>query len=146
MERAEDPTFNQQSLELLMTHDLNDIFVSFPQTTRLLSANYPVIEAWHSNHSDEPARYIEMFNQRLQKDQSKQLVLVHRPQFRAQMSELEKQEHTWLTLLIDGTSVGHALDQVDTNIFAFDQWLVKAVQDNLISELRCTDERLHMQD
>jgi len=135
IERVKNPVFNSESLELLTKLDLNDIRIAFTDTTVFLITQYPVIEAWHSNHSDEPSRFIESFNQRLSQGESEQRVLVFRPHFRAEMTELDMHQSKWMELLLSGITIGHALDQMDGSTFSFDEWLVNAMQNKMISTL-----------
>lgn len=146
VERAGNSEFDTTSLNLLMEQDLDDICVIFPASTALLKADFPVIEAWHSNHSEQPEQFIERFNLRLAKNLSRQNVLVYRSEFRGVLKELDEQQYKFFNALMEGSSIGHALDEIDTDNFSFEQWLTDAVQNKFIGALQSADERLQSED
>lgn len=145
-ERSADMEFDSSTLNLLMERDLDEIFVGFPASTALIKTDFPVIEVWYSNHSDHSEQFVERFNQRFEEDQLRQSILVYRPQFRAAMKELDEQQYKWFAALMNGKSIGHALDDMDTDSFSFEQWLAEAVQNKFISALQGADERLQNED
>ena len=140
VERAQDSSFDQTSLKNLIEYDLNQISLVFADSTRLLMAQFPVIEAWQSNHAEHPSRYVEAFNQRLSTSFSQQTVLLYRPKFQVKMLELNEQEKRWMEVLMAGRSIGHALDELGDESFAFDTWLARAVQGNWIAAVKISGQ------
>jgi len=146
--RAKDSLIEQASLQLLATHDLDDIYVELTPSQFIMNSNYPVIEFWLSHQQPIVCDTTEQLNKELitqsldklaQHDFS-QKVLIYRPYFNAEIRELSAGEYCWLTSIKQGLSIGKALDMmtIDNNSedeFSFAQWIGQALEEKLISRL-----------
>jgi len=147
--RAKDSIIEQASLQLLATHDIDELYIELTPSQFCMNSSYPVIEFWLSNqqHLDSKTRktnkqqYLNIAVEKLSKNYFSQKVLVYRPHFTAEIRELPSSEYYWLTLINQGISIGKALDMVSKdNTLAYDfdfaQWIGQALEQNLISRLK----------
>ena len=142
VDRASDIEYQPESLPLLSTASLDNIVVNFADTVRVLEAEYPVIEIWYANHTEDKGEYIRQFQLRLTEGQGQQFVQVYRVGFVVHMRELGEMEYYWLQYLMRGDTIGHSLDALDERFnknsddgFQFELWLPRAIESQLISSL-----------
>lgn len=147
--RAKDSVIDQASLQLLATHDIDEIYIELTSSQFDMSSNYPVIEFWLSHQQARLSgakqelnqRFIQQSLDKLVQGDFSQKVLIYRPYYNAEIRELSASEYAWLTLIKQGVSIGKALD-VMTNKntlehdFDFVQWIGIALEQNLISRLK----------
>ena len=147
--RAKDSVIDQASLQLLATHDIDEIYIELTASQFGLSSDYPVIEFWLSHQQRAVSDTVEELNQKfIQQSLDKlvqgdfsQKVLIYRPYYNAEIRELSANEYAWLTLIKQGVSIGKALDIMTDNNelehdFDFAQWIGIALEQNLISRLK----------
>ena len=147
--RAKDSVIDQASLQLLATHDIDEIYIELTSSQFCMSANYPVIEFWLSHQQaglsdirqELNQRFIQQSLDKLARGNFSQKVLIYRPYYNAVIRELSASEYVWLTLIKQGVSVGKALDVMSNNNalehdFDFAQWIGIALEQNLISRLK----------
>lgn len=147
--RSKNSVIDQASLQLLATHDIDEIYIELTTSQFRLSSNYPVIEFWLSHQQRVVSDTAEELNQKfiqqsldkLAQGDFSQKVLIYRPYFNAEIRELSASEYTWLTLIKQGVSIGKALDIMTDNKeleldFDFAQWIGIAMEQNLISRLK----------
>ena len=147
--RAKDSVIDQASLQLLATHDIDEIYIELTASQFGLSSDYPVIEFWLSHQQRAVSDTVEELNQKfIQQSLDKlvqgnfsQKVLIYRPYYNAEIRELSANEYAWLTLIKQGVSIGKALDIMTDNNelehdFDFAQWIGIALKQNLISRLK----------
>lgn len=147
--RAKNSVIDQASLQLLATHDIDEIYIELTTSQFRLSSNYPVIEFWLSHQQRVVSDSAEELNQRfIQQSLDKlvqgdfsQKVLIYRPYYNAEIRELSANEYAWLTLIKQGVSIGKALDIMTDNNelehdFDFAQWIGIALEQNLVSRLK----------
>ena len=147
--RAKDSVMEQASLQLLATHDIDELYIELTPSQFCMTSSYPVIELWMSNQPDVDAETTEINKQhylttaveKLSKNDFSQKVLIYRPHFNAEIRELPMTEYAWLTLLKRGISIGKALDMMskDNSLehdFDFAHWIGQALEQNLISRLK----------
>ena len=147
--RAKDSVIDQASLQLLATHDIDEVYIELTTSQLGMSSNYPVIEFWLSHQQRVVSDTAEELNQKfIQQSLDKlvqgdfsQKVLIYRPYYNAEIRELSASEYAWLTLIEQGLSIGKALDVMTNNSelehdFDFAQWIGIALEQNLISRLK----------
>jgi hypothetical protein len=149
--RAKDSVIDQASLQLLATHDIDEIYIELTASQFGLSSDYPVIEFWLSHQQRAVSDTVEELNQKfIQQSLDKlvqgnfsQKVLIYRPYYNAEIRELSANEYAWLTLIKQGVSIGKALDIMTDNNelelehdFDFARWIGIALEQNLISRLK----------
>ncbi|HBY85095.1 MAG TPA: hypothetical protein DEO86_04400, partial [Colwellia sp.] len=147
--RAKDSVIDQASLQLLATHDIDEVYIELTTSQLGMSSNYPVIEFWLSHQQRVVSDTAEELNQKfIQQSLDKlvqgdfsQKVLIYRPYYNAEIRELSASEYAWLTLIKQGVSIGKALDVMTNNSelehdFDFAQWIGIALEQNLISRLK----------
>ena len=147
--RAKDSVIDQVSLQLLATHDIDEVYIELTTSQLGMSSNYPVIEFWLSHQQRVVSDTAEELNQKfIQQSLDKlvqgdfsQKVLIYRPYYNAEIRELSASEYAWLTLIEQGLSIGKALDVMTNNSelehdFDFAQWIGIALEQNLISRLK----------
>ncbi|KGJ86902.1 HvfC/BufC N-terminal domain-containing protein [Colwellia psychrerythraea] len=147
--RARDTVVDRASLQLLATHDIDDIYIELSPSQFVMGSTYPVIEFWLSHQQAVISDTTEALNQsfiqpsldKLAQEDFFQKVLIYRPYFNAEIRELPASEFAWLTLIKQGTSIGKAVDIISNNDklehgFDFAPWLGLALEQNLISRLK----------
>lgn len=147
--RAKDTVVEPSSLQLLATHDIDEIYIELSPSQFVMSSTYPVIEFWLSHQQRGISGTTEALDQnivqqsidKLAQGDFSQGVLIYRPYFNAEIRELSASEYTWLTLIKRGVSIGKALDVMSNNNalehdFDFAQWIGIALEQNLISRLK----------
>ena len=149
--RAKDSVIDQVSLQLLATHDIDEVYIELTTSQLGMSSNYPVIEFWLSHQQRVVSDTAEELNQKfIQQSLDKlvqgdfsQKVLIYRPYYNAEIRELSASEYAWLTLIKQGVSIGKALDIMTDNNelelehdFDFARWIGIALEQNLISRLK----------
>jgi hypothetical protein len=150
--RAKDSAVEQASLQLLATHNLDELYIELSPSQFYMSSNYPVIEFWLSHqqniNSDRAEEHARINQERLKQSIEKfvqagvpQKVLIYRPHFNAELRELSMNEYAWLTLINQGVSIGEALDVMTENNqlehnFDFAAWIGHALKQNLIYRLK----------
>ena len=146
--RAKDNVIDQASLQLLATHDIDELCIELTKSQFAMSSNYPVIEFWSSHQqslfdSTETLNqgFIEQSLDKFSQGDFLQNVLIYRPYFNAEIRELSAKELVWLTLIKQGVSIGKALDIMANHNklehdFDFAQWIGIALEQNLISRLK----------
>lgn len=138
--RAKNSVVDQQSLQLLASTSLDELYLEFSSSQFLMTSKYPVIEFWLAHQSAAATaradtlaeQYLEQALAKLTENDFVQRVLVYRPNFKAQVRELSTTEYDWLRQINQGISVGHALDNMADSDFDFAQWLGQALEHNLI--------------
>lgn len=150
--RAKDTIIEQKSLQLLATHDIDELYIELSPSQFYMDSLYPVNEFWLLNQpcsdSEEKNRQQALNQQYLNTAVEKsstndflQKILIYRPHFNAEVRELSVSEYHWLTLIKQGVSIGKALDLMSKNNkhehdFDFAQWVGQALEQNLISRLK----------
>ncbi|PKG82365.1 hypothetical protein CXF85_12805 [Colwellia sp. 75C3] len=147
--RAKDTVIEQTSLQLLATHDIDELYIELSPSQSCMDSRYPVIEFWSSNQPADESdatennrqQYLNTAVEKLAQSDFSQQVLIYRPHFNAEIRELSISEYHWLTLINQGVSIGKALDIMSKNNklendFDFAQWIGQALEQNLISRLK----------
>jgi hypothetical protein len=138
--RAKDSVVDQQSLQLLASTNLDDLYLEFATSHLVMQSKFPVIEFWlaHQNGNTTDVKdtlaqqYLAQAMAKLADENFIQDVLVYRPNFKAQARELSTTEYDWLMQINQGISVGKALDNMTDSDFDFAQWLGQALEQKLI--------------
>ena len=152
--QAKDSVMEQASLQLLATHDIDELYIVLTPSQFVMDSRYPVIEFWLSHQSLFDSETTEKNNQqalqqqylnraaeKLAQNNFSQKLLIYRPHFNAEIRELSSSEYYWLTLINQGISIGKALDMMSKdNVLEYDfdfaQWIGQALTQNLISHLK----------
>ncbi|MBB1441500.1 hypothetical protein H5202_23370, partial [Shewanella sp. SG41-4] len=142
--RANDSVFDSGSLVLLTSAHLDELYIDFSESCYLMTSSFPVIEFWlahqktHDAGDDEELakQYLTQALKKLAKTDFTQHICIYRTNLIAQLRELSDDEYLWLTHLMAGKSIGHALDDMPEGIFDFAQWLGQAIDLNLIKGIK----------
>lgn len=136
LDRASNFEYDADSLTLFSQYELDNIFVDFPSTIKVQHSEFPIIEIWEANHSDDSETFIALAKERIANDQSEQFILIYRQNYRVKMKEISAINYNWYKLLMSGLSIGSALDKVSGSGFVFEEWLPDAIHNHLISGFR----------
>jgi len=152
--RAKDSIMAQPSLQLLATHDIDELYIELTSSQFQMSSSYPVIEFWLAHQQSitkdttggrdqAPLNQVDIAKSvdKLAQGDFSQKILIYRPYFNAEIRELSVSEYHWLTLLNKGISIGKALDMIGNDDrlkddFDFAVWIGQALKENLISCLK----------
>lgn len=134
-ERAKDHSVNLASLQLLASVDLDELFVTLPDSLALMQSCYPIVQLWQAHHGDmqDLQLYFTQAKAYLSQQPIQHYALIYRPEYKASVQEIDKTEFHWLSLLHQGVSIGKALDIMADSEFSFEQWLANAIEQRLIS-------------
>jgi hypothetical protein len=131
-----DQTLVQTSLQMLSESEPEDIFIEFNQNVKVFKTAYPITDIFSAHHhEDERQREVAMNNAKkaLSVKSSEQVVMVYRPEFQPKITTLTVSEGKFMNTLLAGESLEQALVAVNEgNEFSFEQWLVNAIERNLI--------------
>lgn len=154
LSRAKDCSVNIESISMLGSHELDNIRLVMSPNIRLLESEFPIVEIYRANTLSEcstadceKVSAVQYLNQAKLKIAAGlgQKVLMYRPMYKPLVREIEPTELHWLKLMSAGQSIGNALDEMnekfttDQDKFVFEEWLPKAIQDNLISHIEEVD-------
>ena len=131
-EKARNTSFELGSANLLAQVALDKLSIEIADSVAILESDFPLVELWNAHHSDEKESYIQAFKNKTAQTDFKQYILVYRPSYKAIVSELSESEYFWMSRLIRGKSVGLSLDLLEASTFNFQQWLPKAIEQNLL--------------
>jgi len=139
--RAKDSRLDVDSVKMLATTELNDLYLALSPSHFLMRSKYPVIEFWlaHQNSdkgstADLKQDYLEQAEDNLSTINFEQRVLIYRPNYKAEVRELCMTDYHWLTQIGQGISIGKALDNLAGEDFDFAQWLGLAIEQNIICQ------------
>lgn len=135
-ERASDGQLDMASLMSLGTQPLHQVFLRLAGGVQVMSSVYPIFEIWMGHHAakHERADWMNQAHRALAKDLP-QFVLVHRQPWRAMPSLITRSEHVFLSAVMSGLTLEHALDLASPFAFDFVPWLSHAVQRGVVLDL-----------
>lgn len=132
-----DQSLEQSSLQYLVNAKPEKIEIVFNQNVALLKTQYPITEIFQAHHhDDELHREVAMSKAQriLSTEAVEQIVMIYRPEFKPEVASLTASEGAFMFCLMSGKSLEQALDMVkDDNNFSFEQWLLTAIERNLIN-------------
>jgi hypothetical protein len=133
---GKDQVLAQSSLSLLSDIEPDSIVVEFNNNVTLIKTKYPIAEIFDAHHhSDELERESSMKQAQvlLSRKSKKQVVMIYRPEFQPKVITLTPSEGEFMLNLITEKSLAESLDATnDYTDFSFEQWLVTAIERNLI--------------
>ena len=148
LSREKDSTVNIDSISLLTRHDIDTLSIALNPSISMLASAYPIFDIYQANNTSSlsPKENNEYLNHAKIKisEGLGQNVLLYRPQFKALVREQRVEERYWLNLILDGFSIGRALDKMEKRFghknrsFSFEQWLPQAIQENIITHIQHT--------
>lgn len=135
-----DQTFEQSSLQLLSHCEPENIFIEFNHNVKLLESIYPITEIFYAHHDVDDLKrkaFLESAQLALSSKLEKHTVMVFRPEFQPKVTILTAGEEIFMRSLMSEKSLAQALIIANENSqFSFEQWLVKAIELNLINNFR----------
>jgi hypothetical protein len=133
---GKDQVLAQSSLLLLSAAEPDNIVVEFNDNVTLINTTYPIAEIFDAHHhSDTLARNSAMKQAQgmLSRKPHEQVVMVFRPEFQPKVTTLSPSETEFMMSVNAGKSLAKSLDVIkDYTDFSFEQWLVTAIERNLI--------------
>jgi hypothetical protein len=134
-ERAADDTADLSSLKLLTEADPSQLQLQLMPGTAVLASAYPVASLWQAHQpGDEAAEQAARARQALAAGVGEH-ALVWRSGWRARASIVSVATARWTRCLLRGDDLGAALAEAGEG-FAFEPWLVQAVQSGRIARAR----------
>lgn len=136
--RAKNQNVDMDSLQLLATVELDNLYCVLAQSCFALTSTYPIIELWQAHQEGKSTidgagivlskQYLEQIKIKLADANFIQHILIFRPEYKAHVEEISDAESFWLNKLNLGLSIGNVLDLMEDMEFDFAQWLVKAIE------------------
>ncbi len=138
--RDKDSILEQESVQLLATTELDDLYLELSSHHFVLESKFPLIEFWQAHQNNDADKndklmseqHLTMALEKMLNTDFVQQVLIYRPNYNAHVKEISKTEQQWLKELKQGTSIGKALDKLADPTFDFAHWLGEAIAQNLI--------------
>jgi hypothetical protein len=132
-ERAGDGQWQADTLSLLGSHDPAQLIIELMPGTQLLSSTYPIvtIRGAHRAAGDDP---FAAAREALAAGRGEH-ALVWRVGLRAQALALDEADAQWTRALLQGRSLGQALDEA-LPALDFQRWLVAALQRGWLARIR----------
>jgi len=137
-----DQTVKLDSFNLLADWPLEKLQLVLNTHLVIINFDYPVVDVYrlHENAQEQnPDHSLRSLVQQKLQDGTGQKALLYRPQYKAQVRELDEAEYYWLTLIQLGVSMGTAMDAMASKgftDFSLETWLAMAIQDKLITRLK----------
>ena len=130
--RAADHQMDMNSLQLLNTHDPDEIKVELAPNLKLMESIYPLtdIRAAHKLPKTEQQAAFAAAIQ-TQSSEHTYYFICHRNGYDVVVRAVSGQEYQWYQLLATH-SLGEALSLMDTSTFSFEKWLLSSIQSNVI--------------
>lgn len=132
-----DQSLEQLSLQHLANSEPENIEIVFNQNVTLVKTQFPLTEIFQAHHhDDEIHREVAMSKAKkiLSTESVEQIVMIYRPEFKPEVSTLSDSEGAFILSLLSGNSLEQALNVVkDESDFSFEQWLLTAIERNLIN-------------
>ena len=133
--QGKDQTLDQASLSLLHSSEPENIVVEFNTNVSLIKTIYPLTEIYQAHHGDKTQREVAMKQAKaaLTSPLQEQVVMIYRPEFQPKITRLTHSDSKFMLCLRAGNSLAKSLDAVSPfKDFSFEQWLLKAIEQNLI--------------
>jgi hypothetical protein len=135
-----DQTLASTTLQLFSESEPEQLFIIFNQNVKVFKTVYPLTEIFQAHHhSDEFQRAAAMSDAQkaLSKVSFEQIVMVYRPEFLPKVTTISASEGKFMLALLAGQSLSQSLDMVKhDNEFSFEQWLLTAIERNLINLIK----------
>jgi hypothetical protein len=151
-QRSEDQAQNLDSLTLFASNDAYQLSVVLSAGAALFTSSFPLdeiiskVEQLSTEQKDITLVDIELvltdFSEKYQQQiPTNYNFVIWRPAFIAQYAQIEAAEFQWLKLWlktssIEKPSIGQALDQMKTENFSIVDWLPKAIEMQILSEIK----------
>ena len=132
-ERAENPTLDFDSFQWLADENAAAGTLTVNSTAVIFHSRFPIVDIWQV-HQEQTGNQSEPFASIRKKlaEQEEQTALVVRHHWQAKVTALNATEQQWLNLLLAGSSLEHAIEQMPEH-FSFEQWLPEAIEKHLIT-------------
>lgn len=131
-----DQVLEQASLQRLADTEPENMTCQFNSNVALINSDYPIADIFDAHHdADDHQRDKAMHRaqQRLAEEPNQQCYLVYRQAFQPMVKVLLRSQAIFIEHLLAEQSLASALDSVSAdNEFSFEQWLIQAIEDNLI--------------
>ena len=131
-----DQTLDVLSLSILQNVEPEKIIIEFNQNVRLINTQYPIVDIFHAHHHNDQIQRDNAMNKAqiaLSKEPEKHTVMIYRPEFQPKVESLSSAESQFMLCLQSKNTLAIALDTVSQNdSFSFENWLVSAIERNLI--------------
>ncbi|WP_457337746.1 HvfC/BufC family peptide modification chaperone [Rhizobacter sp. P5_C2] len=138
-EQSADIGCDTASLALLAQADPAELTLTLEPAVGLLSSAWPAASLWLAHRpGDEAARHLDAAREALAAGRGEH-ALVWRDGWRAQVRPIGEADARWTQALLDGVPLSSALDRAG-EAFAFEPWLLQAVQHGWLTGARAAKE------
>jgi len=137
-----DQTVKLDSFNLLADWPLDKLKLVLNTNLVMMSSDFPVVDMYRLHDEKKKENHdnsLHLIVQQKLQNGTGQKALLYRPQYKAQVRELDEAEYYWLTLIQLGVSIGTAMDAMASKGFEdffLEKWLSQAIQDRLITRLK----------
>lgn len=135
-QQAADRDAAVQGLQQLADGDPAALKLQLAEAVALIASPYPVVSIWQAHRSNAPDRFAPV-REALACAQGEQ-ALVHREGFAVRVLAVPEATAGFMQALRAGASLGRALDAAGPG-FAFDGWLVQALQQGWLRSVEAQD-------
>jgi len=134
-----DTTLDSASLQQLADVEPAQLTVVINPNVVIMTSEYPLVDIFDAHHHIDEATRNDALH-RAQTQLSDECIpcaaMVFRPEYQPHVCLIPESEAMFMQILIANKSLGEALDSMsDFPDFSFEQWLVKAIENNLIVRL-----------
>ncbi len=135
LERADNSQVDIKSLQLLKAKNPDQIKLMLNPNIKMIESKYPIADIWHANRAAENEKS-QLLHSAINSapNSNGQMVLLYRPQFQVMVRVLSGTEWVWMQSL-ETYSLESALTLMESTDFSFEQWLLEAVQQNLLDSV-----------
>lgn len=114
-ERSRDELFDQASVFKLQESDIDNVYIRFQESFRILKSPYPIEDIYRANLSEavDTDQYLQSAKEKLEQDEYEERLMIYRCRYKAHSIAVAKNEFAFITACINGLSIGAALDTIE---------------------------------
>ncbi|WP_299975450.1 putative DNA-binding domain-containing protein [uncultured Pseudoteredinibacter sp.] len=114
-ERSRDELFDQSSVFKLQESDIDNVYIRFQESFRLLESPYPVEDIYRANLSEaaDTDQYLQLAKEKLEQDEYEERLMIYRCRYKADSTAVAKNEFAFISACMKGLSIGSALDTIE---------------------------------
>lgn len=133
---GKDDTLVQKSLNLLGEQDPARLRLVMNSNVAFITSPFPIADIYVAHHAEnerERATALKSAKRSLSHSLRERAVLVYRPEYQPQVTILNESQELFINALLANESLEIALESVSQFCdFSFEQWLINAIENNLI--------------
>ncbi len=134
-----DTTLDSASLQQLADVEPSQLTVVINPNVVIMTSEFPLVDIFDAHHHENDGMREDALSRvqaQLSDESVASAVMVFRPEYQPRVCSISSDEAIFMQALLANKSLGETLDKMsDFPDFSFEQWLIKAIENNLIVRL-----------